>query len=259
MIRHLCKIVWNRRRSSGLTALQIFISFVLLFVTLSLALDKSANYLRPLGYSCEDRWVVDFHRDRLTQADEPAAAVSRDQVYLALQGFDWVESVASAEYAALPFAFASRPSSRWTAASSPTAPSRTSSTALSGSSWSAAGGSARRTRPWTGSRSSSPAPSPRPSSAARTPSASGSRSGRASTDGSSGWSPTTAAAASCPPPVSTSSSGWTRSIRLASWSRCAPAPPWRPRSRSTGGCGPWRRATAWGSPPWRTTAPRPSS
>lgn len=106
MIRHLCKIVWNRRRSSGLTALQIFISFVLLFVTLSLALDKSANYLRPLGYSWEDRWVVDFHRDRLTQADEPAAAVSRDQVYLALRGFDWVESVASAEYAALPFAFA---------------------------------------------------------------------------------------------------------------------------------------------------------
>ncbi len=105
MIRHLCKIVWNRRRSNGLTALQIFISFVLLFVTLSLALDKSANYLRPLGYSYEDRWVVDFHRDRLTQAAEPAAPVSRDQVYLALQGFDWIESVASAQYVALPFAF----------------------------------------------------------------------------------------------------------------------------------------------------------
>ena len=105
MIRHLCKIVWNRRRSNGLTALQIFISFVLVFVTLSLALDKSANYRRPLGYSYEDRWVVNFHPDRLIQPDEEAAPVGREQVYLALQGFDWIESVAAAEYVALPFAF----------------------------------------------------------------------------------------------------------------------------------------------------------
>ena len=105
MIRHLCKIVWNRKGSNGLTALQIFISFVLLFVTLSLALDKAANYRRPLGYSYEDRWVVNFHPDGLMQADEEAAPVSREQVYLALRGFDWIESVACAEYAALPFAF----------------------------------------------------------------------------------------------------------------------------------------------------------
>ena len=105
MIRHLCKIVWNRRRSNGLTAVQIFISFVLLFVTLSLALDKAANYRRPLGYSYEDRWVVNFHPDGLRPPDEEAAPVSREQVYLALRGFDWIESVASAGYIALPFAF----------------------------------------------------------------------------------------------------------------------------------------------------------
>ena len=105
MIRHLCKIVWNRKRANGLTALQIFISFVLLFVTLSLALDKSANYRRPLGYSYEDRWVVNFRPDRLLQPEGEAAPVSREQVYLALQGFDWIESVAAAQFLALPFAF----------------------------------------------------------------------------------------------------------------------------------------------------------
>ncbi len=104
MIRHLCKIVWNRKRANGLTALQIFISFLLLFVTLSLALDKSANYRRPLGFSYEDRWVVNFHPDRLMQP-EGEGPVSREQIYLALEGFDWIESVSSSDYVALPFAF----------------------------------------------------------------------------------------------------------------------------------------------------------
>lgn len=105
MIRHLCKIVWNRKRANALTALQIFISFVLLFVTLSLALDKAGNYRRPLGYSYEDRWVVVFHPDRMMEPEGGAAPVSREQVYLALRGFDWVESVSHAEYMSLPFAF----------------------------------------------------------------------------------------------------------------------------------------------------------
>ncbi len=105
MIRHLCKIVWNRKRSNGLTALQIFISFLLLFVTLSLALDKSANYRRPLGYSYEDRWVVNFNPDRLMEPESEAAPVGREQVYRVLKGFDWIESVSSSDYVALPFAF----------------------------------------------------------------------------------------------------------------------------------------------------------
>ena len=64
MIRHLCKLVWNRKRANALTAFQIFISFLLVFITASLAVDKAGNYRRPLGFSYENRWVVGFWRDR---------------------------------------------------------------------------------------------------------------------------------------------------------------------------------------------------
>ena len=106
MIRHLCKLVWNRKRANALTAFQIFISFLLVFITASLAMDKAGNYRRPLGFSYEDRWVVNFHLDRLMQSDsETETPVSRKQVYLALEGFDWIESVSSGDHAAFPYMF----------------------------------------------------------------------------------------------------------------------------------------------------------
>ena len=104
MIRHLCKLVWNRKRANALTAFQIFISFLLVFITASLAVDKVGNYRRPLGFSYENRWVVFFQPDRSMQSvSEAETPVSRRQVYLALEGFDWIESVSSADYMALPY------------------------------------------------------------------------------------------------------------------------------------------------------------
>ena len=57
MIRHLCKLVWNRKRANALTAFQIFISFLIVFITASLAVDKVNTYRQPLGFSYEDRWA----------------------------------------------------------------------------------------------------------------------------------------------------------------------------------------------------------
>lgn len=106
MIRHLCTLVWNRKKATALTAFQIFISFLLVFITASLAMDKIGNYRRPLGFSYEDRWVVGFRPDEAKQSDGEATAPSRRQVYRALAEFDWVESVAAAHPGATPYLFA---------------------------------------------------------------------------------------------------------------------------------------------------------
>ena len=108
MIRHLCKLVWNRKRANALTAFQIFISFLIVFITASIAVDNADNYRRPLGFSYENRWVVNFWRDRELPLDSEVEAPSRRQVYQALESFDWIESVASADGAAIPYG-----SSRW--------------------------------------------------------------------------------------------------------------------------------------------------
>ena len=103
MIRHLCRLVWNRKKANALTAFQIFISFLLVFITASLAIDRIGNYWRPLGFSHENRWVVGFRPDEARLSDSEAAAPSRRQVYLALEEFDWVESVAAAHPGAIPY------------------------------------------------------------------------------------------------------------------------------------------------------------
>ena len=99
MIRHLCKLVWNRKRANALTAFQIFISFLILFITVSLAVDEANNYRQPLGFSYENRWVVFPSLQSGSEAETP----SRRQVYQALEEFDWIESVAAANAGALPY------------------------------------------------------------------------------------------------------------------------------------------------------------
>ena len=103
MIRHLCKLVWNRKRANALTAFQIFISFLIVFITASLAVDKANIYRQPLGFSYENRWVVEFREDRTRPAPSEAEAPSRRHIYQALEEFDWVESVAVANSGAIPY------------------------------------------------------------------------------------------------------------------------------------------------------------
>ena len=103
MIRHLCKLAWNRKRANALTAFQISISFLIVFITASLAVDKVNTYRQPLGFSYQDRWAVEFRQDRTRPAPSEAEAPDRRQIYQALEEFDWVESVAAVDRAAIPY------------------------------------------------------------------------------------------------------------------------------------------------------------
>jgi putative ABC transport system permease protein len=57
MIRHLLKLVWNRKRTNALIILEIFFSFLVLFVVGTLGLYLWDNLRRPLGFSY-DRVLV---------------------------------------------------------------------------------------------------------------------------------------------------------------------------------------------------------
>ncbi len=58
MIRHLLRIVWNRRRTNLLISVEIFLSFLVLATVLILGLYLADNYRQPLGYSYQDVWSV---------------------------------------------------------------------------------------------------------------------------------------------------------------------------------------------------------
>jgi putative ABC transport system permease protein len=58
MIRHLLKLVWNRRRSSLLIAIEILLSFIVVAAVATLAVFYLDNYRRPLGFDVERIWTV---------------------------------------------------------------------------------------------------------------------------------------------------------------------------------------------------------
>lgn len=58
MIRHLLRIVWNRRRTNLLISVEIFLSFLVLATIVILGLFLADNYRQPLGFSYRDVWSV---------------------------------------------------------------------------------------------------------------------------------------------------------------------------------------------------------
>lgn len=58
MTRHLFKLVWRRKRTNALIILEIFFSFLVVFVVATLGTFFWNNYRQPLGYSYQDVWRV---------------------------------------------------------------------------------------------------------------------------------------------------------------------------------------------------------
>ena len=58
MIRHLLKLVWNRKRGNLLVTLEIFVCFLVLFATVVMIGYYANNYRQPVGYDYEDVWSI---------------------------------------------------------------------------------------------------------------------------------------------------------------------------------------------------------
>lgn len=59
MIRHLFKLIWNRKRASALVIVEIFVCFLVLFAVLTLSLYTYQNYHRPIGFAYGNVFSVD--------------------------------------------------------------------------------------------------------------------------------------------------------------------------------------------------------
>jgi putative ABC transport system permease protein len=58
MIKHLLKLVWNRKRGNILITLEIFVCFLVLFATVVMVGYYANNYRTPLGYEYQNVWSV---------------------------------------------------------------------------------------------------------------------------------------------------------------------------------------------------------
>jgi putative ABC transport system permease protein len=75
MIRHLLKLVWNRKRSNALMILEICVSFLVVFAVVTAGLFLLDNYRLPLGYEWKNAWNVNIGlgHNELISGDDAAA------------------------------------------------------------------------------------------------------------------------------------------------------------------------------------------
>lgn len=99
MTRHLLKLVWNRKRTNALIILEIFFSFLVVFLVGTLAIYFWDNYRQPLGYSYANVWRVTVDMKAGNEDDE-ATKAARLKILERLLGeaerLDPVESAAAA-------------------------------------------------------------------------------------------------------------------------------------------------------------------
>ena len=90
MIKHLLKLIWNRKRINFLITVEIFISFIVLFVVILFAVYYGDNYRRPLGFDYEHVWNV-----TIEASAESEAAKTIELLMQTVKEFDEVESAAT--------------------------------------------------------------------------------------------------------------------------------------------------------------------
>ena len=95
MIRHLFKMVWNRRRTNALIILEILFSFLVLFGVTTLGVYYLNLYHQPLGFKYQNVWNLGVDV-KINRNDEwtPEMVETARQVFLALQDFSEIEGFA---------------------------------------------------------------------------------------------------------------------------------------------------------------------
>ena len=65
MIRHLWKLIWNRKKHHLLIVLEIFICFLAAFVVITMGVNYWVRYRTPLGFSYQNVWRINVVSDEL--------------------------------------------------------------------------------------------------------------------------------------------------------------------------------------------------
>lgn len=102
MIRHLFKLIWNRKGTNLLLMVEIFFSFLVLFAVTTLGLFYLDNWRQPLGFRWDNVWCVNVDGkinivDPAGWTDEAAQTFRRLEESLA--DFGEVEATAAASRA----------------------------------------------------------------------------------------------------------------------------------------------------------------
>ncbi|MCF2444829.1 FtsX-like permease family protein [Dyadobacter sp. CY345] len=89
MIRHLFKLIWNKKKTHSLLIIEIWASFMVLFGLATLITYNVKNYLEPLGFEYENVWAITLNNNQ----DTMAVAEKVQTIFQSVKGFPEVESL----------------------------------------------------------------------------------------------------------------------------------------------------------------------
>ena len=64
MIKHIFKLIWNKRKSNALILIEIFLAFLVLFAVLSYVTYNFRMFTEPMGFESKDKWLVNLETFR---------------------------------------------------------------------------------------------------------------------------------------------------------------------------------------------------
>ncbi|HKH44103.1 MAG TPA: FtsX-like permease family protein [Thermoanaerobaculia bacterium] len=97
MMRHLLKLVWNRKRANALIMLEIFFTFLVVFGVGTLGMYLWDNWRRPLGFDWHDVWAVRVNMQGASDDTfTPEQVVTAARLVREVAALDPVEGVAGA-------------------------------------------------------------------------------------------------------------------------------------------------------------------
>lgn len=96
MIRHLFRLIWNRKKTNALITVEILCSFLVLFAVITGGFIAFERYHQPLGFDYRDVWMVDIDtRLPLDSASIPLKRETIHQLLLALRGMNEIGNFCS--------------------------------------------------------------------------------------------------------------------------------------------------------------------
>lgn len=89
MIRHLIKLIWNKKGDHSLLIVEIVASFLVIFGLSTLLILNVSKYVEPLGFAYENVWAVNLANNQ----DTTEVAQKVKTIFQRLKGYPEVESV----------------------------------------------------------------------------------------------------------------------------------------------------------------------
>jgi putative ABC transport system permease protein len=90
MIKHLFKLIWNRKKSTLLLIVEVFLSFLVLFGMLAMFFDSYYTFSEPMGFKYQNVWTLEIDWKK----DNKASVVEKlRQLEMSLNSFPEIKKV----------------------------------------------------------------------------------------------------------------------------------------------------------------------